>query len=185
MTFYQNQLNFATFRASSGCGISYGDHLLSNKIPKVAQSFLRFHVYYQTRKILNELGCPLRGDPAFNESNNAINLTEFKRISNEFNVNLQEDLRFKGGKNNGLGTMYIKGYQYIPLRNYTYDRNKFKFISQLSKREPYTIDFILQDDANGFIHFIILNIRGFYRSGVERINDSIRSYVYCIMGAQA
>ena len=67
MTFYQNQLNFATFCASSGCGIYYGDHLLSNKIQKVAQSFFRFHVYYQTRKILNELGCSLRGDPAFNE----------------------------------------------------------------------------------------------------------------------
>ena len=76
--------------------------------------------------------------------------------------------------------MYIKGYHYIPLRNYTYDPNKFKFISQLSKREPYTIDFILQDDANGFMHFIIQNSRGFSRSGVERINDSIR-----IMGAQA
>ena len=58
---------------------SYGDHLLSNKTPKVAQSFFRFHVYYQTRKILNELGCPLRSDPDFNDSNNAINLTEFKK----------------------------------------------------------------------------------------------------------
>ena len=75
--------------ASSGCEISFGDHLLSNKIPKVVQTFFRFHAYYETRKILNELDCPLRGDPAFNESNNAINLTEFKRISNEFNVEPQ------------------------------------------------------------------------------------------------
>ena len=57
-------------------------------------------------------------------------------------------------------------------------------LCHMDKRMPYTSDFLLQDDANGFMHFIIHNSRRFSRSGVERINDSIRAYVYCIMGTQ-
>ena len=163
----------------------YGDHLVSNKIPKVAQSFFRFHVYYQTRKILNELCCPLRGDPAINDSKNAINLTEFKRIANQFNV-IRKQIGVVKVVKIMVGHNVYKGLSlYTAKKLYNNDPNKFKFISQLSKIEPYTIDFILQDDANGLMHFIILNSRGFSRSGVERINDSIRSYVYCIMSAQA
>ena len=119
-----------------------------------------------------------------------LNRTEFLRISNELNV-IKADWRFKGDDNNGLGVMFIKGYDYLALPKYTYDPNKFTFISKLSERKTYTkiktypIEFIHQYNFNGFMYFIMQNSRGFSRSGIERINDSIRAYIYCVMGAHA
>ena len=49
MTFYQNQLNFAVWCASTGCGVSVNDHL--NVKDNLLASVYKFHIYYQTRKI--------------------------------------------------------------------------------------------------------------------------------------
>ena len=49
MSFYQNQLNFAVWCATSGCGVSM-EHLASPE--NLLASVFKYHVYYQTRKIL-------------------------------------------------------------------------------------------------------------------------------------
>jgi len=49
MTFYQNQLNFAVWCASSGCGISV-EHLDASR--NLLSSAYKFHIYYQARRIL-------------------------------------------------------------------------------------------------------------------------------------
>ena len=67
-------------------------------------SVYRFHVSYQTRKILEELSCPIPGDPIFNATDNDINMLNFQKLCNDFNVQFS-DFRFKGGENGGLGTM--------------------------------------------------------------------------------
>ena len=51
MRFWQNQLNFAVWCATTGCGVSYEDHL-SGDIPGFAKSMFMFHVYYQIRRII-------------------------------------------------------------------------------------------------------------------------------------
>ena len=102
MSFYQNQLNFAVWCSTSGCGVST-EHLNSKE--NLIASVYRFHVYYQTRKILEELSCPVPGDPIFNATDNHINMLKFQKLCNEFNVQ-SLDFRFKGGDNGGLGTMY-------------------------------------------------------------------------------
>ena len=43
--FYQNQINFAVWCATSGCGVSSSDHLQHKD--KFIRSLYRFHVYYQ------------------------------------------------------------------------------------------------------------------------------------------
>ena len=56
MKFWQNQLNFAVWCASSGCGVDFNNHL---KEKGMIGSLFRFHVYYQTRRILFEMSAAL------------------------------------------------------------------------------------------------------------------------------
>ena len=60
MDFYQNQVNLAVWLATSGCGVSWRDHLDIDR--PLARSVFRFHVYYQVRRILEELQAPLPQD---------------------------------------------------------------------------------------------------------------------------
>jgi hypothetical protein len=50
MKYWQNQLNFAVWCASAGCGVSWEDHLNrpSRSLALILGMF-RFHVYFQTR----------------------------------------------------------------------------------------------------------------------------------------
>ena len=57
MNFYQNQLNFAVWCASTGCGVSVNDHL--NVKDNFLASVYKFHIYYQTTKVLEELLSPI------------------------------------------------------------------------------------------------------------------------------
>ena len=183
MSFYQNQLNFAVWCATSGCGVSK-EHLNSKE--NLIASVYRFHVYYQTRKILEELSCPIPGDQIFNATDNHINMLKFQKLCNEFNVQ-STDFRFKGGDNGGLGTMYNywtnRGYK--PLRGVPYNPKKFQFIEQ-SSSEAIKIDYVYQEAAaEGWKQFIPVKSDGFTRSGAVRLDDSIRNYVHCILGSQA
>ena len=184
MTFYQNQLNFAVWCATSGCGVS-NEHL--NNKENLLSSLFKFHIYYQTRKILEEMSCPIPGESFFNFTNNNINMVKFQKLCNEFDVNPNTDFRFKGGENGGLGTMYnyISYTGYEALSGYIYDSNKFKFIPN-STNQAIKIDYIKQDAAaEGWKQFILESSIGFTKSGIVRIDDSIRTYAYCILGSQA
>ena len=68
MQFWQNQLNFAVWCATTGCGVSLEDHL--SAADGLLQSVYRFHVYYQIRRILVELQAPLPQDQAWDAVNN-------------------------------------------------------------------------------------------------------------------
>ena len=48
------------------------------------------------------------------------------------------------------------------------------------------IDYVKQDVAiEGWKQFILQSSRGFTRAGAVRLDDSIRNYVHCVLGAQA
>ena len=68
MQFWQNQLNFAVWWATAGCGVSLEDHLTA--ADDLLQSVYRFHVYYQIRRILVEMQVPLSQDQAWDAVNN-------------------------------------------------------------------------------------------------------------------
>ena len=70
MQFWQNQLNFAVWCATTGSGVSKEDLHHSNLM---IRSVLRFHVYYQIRRILSEMSCPLPFENSFDPLNNGIN----------------------------------------------------------------------------------------------------------------
>ena len=183
MSLYQNQLNFAVWCASAGCGVSV-KHLAHKE--NLISSVFRFHLYYQTRKILEEMSCPIPGDRIFSPSNNHINMLKYQKLCNEFNVSSGADFRFKGGDNGGLGTMYFywTTMGYLPLHGCHYDPIKYRFEHHPGIR--LIIEFVKQDVASeGWKQFILEDSKGFTRAGAVRIDDSIRNYVHCVLGSQA
>jgi len=183
LAFYQNQLNFAVWCASSGCGVSI-EHLTDKNALRA--SVFRFHLYYQTRKLLQDMSCPIPGDPIFKPTDNSVNMLKYKKLCNEFAVSPNADFRFKGGENGGLGTMYNywsrDGYHAVKG---AYDPNKFQFLEN-STNEALKIDYVYQEAAiEGWKQFILEKSKGLTKAGMVRIDDSIRTYVYCILGSQA
>ena len=66
MQFSQNQINFAVWCATTGCGVSAQDHLAAPD--PLMRSLYYFHVYYQMCRILDEMQAPCprmeRGAPS-------------------------------------------------------------------------------------------------------------------------
>jgi hypothetical protein len=190
MQFWQNQVNFAIWCATTGCGVSAQDHLAA-KDPMM-QSLYFFHVYYVTRRILDEIQAKLPQDRAWSATNNPYDRVAYERICNEFGVSSHTDWRIKG-PNNGLGRVYFYatnvGYRpvYGPGDPNYFDPARMSFTKQTSNSVLH-VDFIKQDTLGAdqaWKTFILDRSEGFTRPGVERLNDSIRTYVWAILGAQA
>ena len=75
-------------------------------LPPLTQSFCVFYFLYQTRKILTEIKCPIPTNQTFNNLNNFIDMTEYTKIFNEFNIDRHSDFRLKLDINNGAGYIY-------------------------------------------------------------------------------
>ena len=171
--FYQNQLNFAVYCATTGCGVSYVNQI--NHPDSITKSVCNFHVYYQIRRILSELQIPLPYDKSFNPVNNPINMKAYERICNEFNIPKQKDFRQKSDHNDGLGTIFhINTHR---VYNYDYWPGHTGF----SSRSAIRIGSIEQQHHNAWSTFILDKGEGFTQPGIERLNDSIRTYVWCIL----
>ena len=217
MQFWQNQLNFAIWCATTGCGVSKLDHL-RNKDPMI-RSVFRFYTYYQIRRILSEMECPLPSDQSFNEMNNIFNKGAFKRICAEFNIpsdsgvqaDFQADFRQKLDPSNGMGA--IRYYTVHTTYSHHHMRmKKEKVLETGGDCDPsrgdftveipssgkfgsgpshvYKIEYIEQnfknnDPMTSVGSFVLDKSSGFTQAGVARINDSIRTYVWSIVGAQS
>ena len=89
-TFWVQALNFAVWCATGGCGVSK-EMLTNDQIG----SFYKFHVYFTSRRILNELQCPLPNDKNFKSFSNFYNKTSAEKLMAEFNTPTK-DFRFYG-----------------------------------------------------------------------------------------
>ena len=76
---------FALWCATAGGGVSFEDHLQAEKHPLLA-SLHRFHVYYTTRRLLEELSVALPGDKSHSWYENPYNSRVYKRLCPEFGV---------------------------------------------------------------------------------------------------
>ena len=159
--FYQNQLNFAVYCATTGCGISYENHIKHHD--PFIKSVFNFHVYYQIRRIMAEMQTPLPYNKSYNPFNNPINMKAFERICNEFNISKRNTQQFRQvlDRTHGLGTVGLKSEIPIPIGN------------------------VKQHFSDAWTTFILDKGEGFTHPGVERLNDSIRTYVWCILSCQA
>jgi hypothetical protein len=191
MSFWQNQLNFATWCATSGCGVSTRDHLVGGE--PMAEALFRFHAYYQTRRILTEMRCPLPNDSSWSATDNVYDRVAYERLCAEFGVSQNTDWRQKrSSANHGLGLVYFyvthKGYEpaHGNVSPKHYDSGKMSFTHKTTNGVLH-ISFIKQGDEadDAWSTFILDKSEGFTRAGVERVNDSIRTYVWAVLGAQA
>ena len=189
MDFYQNQVNLAVWLATSGCGVSWRDHLDIDR--PLARSVFRFHVYYQVRRILEELQAPLPQDRAWSPFQNPYDRRAYERICREFGVDPATDWR-ANGPNHGLGQVYfyVSHTGYRPIYGVGdpnhYDPSRMSF-SQNTTNSIVHVDYIAQgpEADEAWSTFILDKSQGFTAPGVERLNDSIRTYVWAILGAQA
>ena len=201
MSFWPQQLNFALWCATTGCGVSR-EMLFSNsslQLSDQVRTFYQFHVYYTTRKILYEMGGiqsknALPDDPAFNQKDNPYDIASYKRICAEFGIDPSTDFRFTYGQNHGLGYVNImysdgpfahKQWQYPPadLSNPSSQR----LAGDSGTTTNNTIAFIRNDQGADmqFEHFVPAQTSGLTLNGLGRINQSIIAFGYCILGAQA
>ena len=113
MSFWPQQLNFALWCATTGCGVSREMLFPSSlNLSDQIRTFYQFHVYYTTRKILYEMGGiqsknALPDDPAFNQQDNPYDVASYKRLCAEFGIDPNTDFRFTYGQNHGLGYVNI------------------------------------------------------------------------------
>ena len=183
--YWPQQLNFAVFCATQGCGISR--EVLELNMPDQIKAFYKFHLYFTVRRILFQMGgiqsmSALPGDPSFNSLNNKYDVAAYKRICGEFGISPSSDFRFTGGKNNGLGNVFIwpgpedGGFSYPSWMKFSDEGGK--------AIDGNLIAFIQPDDIEQYAWFVPKNSSGLTKAGLARINQSIEAFVYCILGAQ-
>ena len=203
--YWPQTLNFASFCATTGCGVSRriliedkmrdGKNDLTDselKLPPQVRSFFWFHVYFTVRRILFELGgvknsLPLPGDTAFNQTENKYDIPSFERICAEFGISPNSDFRFTRGDNHGLGS----DFEYFTNSGYT--KTPFKYPSKETKFEDEggrasdgnLVPYIENTEArNQYEYFLCPVSHGLTSAGLSRINQSIESFCYAILGSQ-
>ena len=203
--YYPQQLNFAFFCATTGCGVSqrilFEDKMRDGRndltdselnLPPQVRSFFWFHVYFTVRRILFELGgvqnsLALPGDSAFNQTENKYDIPSFKRICAEFGISPNADFRFTKGDNHGLGSVF----EYFT--NSGYFKTPYKYPSKTAKFEDEggrasdgnLVPYIENTEArNQYEYFICPISHGLTSAGLSRINQSIEAFCFSILGAQ-
>ena len=190
--YWPQQLNFAVWCATCGCGISLAE---LERWPKIIQGFLKFHVHFTVRRVLYELGVPLPDEDAFEQTNNTYTKSSFEALCNEFGV-VNADFRWIRGRNHGLGDVFEyysgEGYRNVHVdRGYDVEANTWPSKRHLFKDEGgddgkgNLISLIRNDDAKAqYSWFVPSSGVGLTRRGMGRINRSLEAFVYCVLGAQ-
>ena len=203
--YWPQTLNFAFFIATTGCGVSRriliedkmrdGKNDLTDselKLPPQVRSFFWFHVYFTVRRILFELGgpqnsLPLPGDTAFSQTENKYDIPSFERICAEFGISPNADFRFTRGDNHGLGSVFeyfsYSGYTKTP---YEYPSKETKFEDEGGRAsDGNLVPYIENTEArNQYEYFLCPVSHGLTSAGLSRINQSIESFCYAILGSQ-
>ena len=203
MRYWPQQLNFAVWCATTGCGVSLRSLLEEKmggidvtdselKLPPQIRAILWFHVYFTIRRILFQMGgiqssIALPGDPPFNEKNNRYDIPSYKRICKEFNVSTDSDFRCHKGENHGLGSVYI-WVSYVGPSEAGHKSSYpgfFKFSEEGGEgSKGNLLQYILNDIDNGYEYFLTRVSNGLTNAGQARLNQSIEALVYCVLGAQ-
>ena len=173
---WQNQLNFAIWCATAGCGVSFENHLQATD--PLLRSLYTFHTYYTTRRLLKELKVALPGEDSHSWYENAYDASAYKQLCAKFGVAPNTDWRQKLDHGcQGLGSYS------------SYMEPSGQFRSDHVAEGPFfhPLDYIRhnRDISRAWTTFILDSSNGFTQEGVVHLNDSIRTYVWAILGAQA
>jgi hypothetical protein len=115
-----------------------------------------------------------------------MNKAEFVRLCNELYISPTTDFKTKKGDNNGLGTVYFGSYAIhrngyiehrkhyaLPDKRYTFAESQY--IAKIQR---------IVQNVDGWKYFVTPKEK-LTPAGIVRLSDYIRTYVYCILGAQA
>ena len=188
MKYWSQQLSFAVFCATQGCGISREIFDSGFSLAPQIRAFYQFHVYFTIRRILYQLGgiqniSALPGDLTFNQFNNHYDAPSYKRICAEFGIDPSSDFCFTHGKNGGLGFIYVYA-QGASKTEYGYP-GWSKFSDEGGKAIIGNLIYYIEPDVSTqYDWFAPKTAVGLTQAGLSRINQSIEAYVYCILGAQ-
>ena len=82
--------------------------------------------------------------------------------------------------------MTYKSYRPLSPANTQYSSTRYNF-TNCEWRASYHIDYIAQGSEVNHIWstFILDEANGFTKAGIERINDSVRTYCWAILGSQS
>ena len=202
MKYWPQQLNFAVWCATTGCGVSLrllfeekmgGKDVTDSelKLPPQIRAILWFYVYFTIRRILFQMGgiqssVALPGDPTFNEKNNRYDIPSYKRICKEFNVPDNADFRCHKGANHGLGSVYIWVSYIGPSKTDSSYPGFNKFSDEGGEgSKGNLLQYILNEEsADQYEYFLTRVSNGLTNAGQARLNQSIEALVYCVLGAQ-
>jgi len=191
LAWWQTQVNFAVWCATAGCGVGV-DHLQHENA--LVAAVYRFHAYYQVRRILAELKAPQPTDVGFDPEDNQYDGRAFERLCKAFGVDQKNQQQFRiQGPNEGAGQNYFYvtriGYQPAwpsgEAQKYVVGHHSF---TKSTSRSTLHIDYIYQDQVSSEEWTKLIpgpgQTKGLTLEGVQRLNDSIRTYVWAILGAQ-
>jgi len=188
MKYWPQQLNFAVFCATQGCGISREIFDSGVTLPDQIRAFYKFHVYFTIRRILYQMGgiqsvSALPGDPTFNQASNNYDIASYKRICA---VPPTADFRFTGGKNHGLGSVYIGVTGHGPQKTGTaWSGGYYKFSDEGGRAADGNLLYSMNPEGVPQYDWFAPNKSdGLTKAGLARINESIEAFVYCILGTQ-
>ena len=191
MRYWPQQLNFAVFCATQGCGISREVFDSGLKLPPQIRAFYQFHVYFTVRRILFQMGgiqsvSALPGDPTFNVTDSHYDAPSYKRLCSEFGVEPKSDFRYTSGKNHGLGNAYIWVTGGGPMKiDQDYPGGYNKFGDEGGKAiKGNLLAYIEPDKDSQYDWFAPNTAAGLTQAGLARVNQSIEAFVYCVLGAQ-
>ena len=182
--YWPQQLNFAMFCATQGCGISREIFDEGRSLTPQIRAFYQFHVHFTVRRVLYQLGgiqsiSALPGDPTFNPLNNHYDVASYKRICAEFGIEPSSDFRFTVGKNHGLGR--VNGEMQLDFKY----RGWMKFGDERGDaNKGDRVSYIRPDPvaATQYDWFEPKTAAGLTQAGLSRINQSIEAFVYYIFG---
>ena len=172
---WQCQLNFALWCSTAGCGVSSDDHLQS-KDPLLA-SLYGYHVYYTARRIQVELKVALPGDDSYSWYDNTYDDRAYKRLCAEFGISPNTDWRQKVDR----GCDGLNSFSTFETPSDTYRMEHHAAGPFFNNNDAIRHNL---DIFTAWSTFILDKSTGFTKAGVERLNDSIRTYVWALLGAQ-
>jgi hypothetical protein len=211
MLFYCQQYKFALYCATALCGVAKDQ--LTQGLP-FTKAIMNFHVLFQTKRILVQMDVRNPGDQDFDPHNNPYNKTEYRKILNQFDATPQDIPQIDqpaGGlgymRRDAIGSsLKMKSIvalqkQYgeavtIPKFPSTGLDNDFMDVQKKGGKWgtyyqfPPTNDSIgvkldsVTQDIFDYNRVVPDHTKGLTNSGIIRLNDSIRAYVYCLLGAQ-
>lgn len=215
LSFYQNQFNMAVWFATTACGISVNDHLNHEiPMIRSLYRFHTYYQMMKIFKMLqiplpgdaafNEINNGLNRQK-LKELLSEFSLSDEYGFSTfngwdswtvpDYDPNITDPGYYVNNSNINFMLMQVYTNKTPPMFKSDFEKGmaNFKyrdtFIKGHVKRHKNVFDVITQKPQQTYQHYMSLKSDGSFnrltRAGISSLNDSIRTYVYCVLGAQA